>query len=343
MKSDQVRVLLILSAVISISFFCGRNFSGICAPRLRIKDEVILASPAAAAERADPDRICTQNQYAKSLNMSLSDYVASMDDWLNNMIEREHNVVKNSYGPGWRQDLPMPHTHKRFDAFQAMGSCEMTCIGGECRQDTSKQVCGVDEGTMQAPCVVYSIGGNNQWEFELDVLKRTPCEVHTFDCTGSRKRFKKPDNPRLHFHYVCLGTKNPKSGTGEFWTLDKMTKTLGRDQIDLFKIDIEGYEWPQFSSWPILTDIRSWQTTLPMQVLVEVHYQSQMPELAYDLYDFKFPTDMIRLQEHFLRMGYAVVLRDDNEICQHCTELTLIRIKCPPTFDKGAKNTRVSS
>ena len=47
--------------------------------------------------------------------------------------------------------------------------------------------------------------------------------------------------------------------------------------------------------------------------------------------DIKHANDMIQLQTHLLRMGYATVIRDDNRICAHCTELTLIRIKCPAT------------
>ena len=45
--------------------------------------------------------------------------------------------------------------------------------------------------------------------------------------------------------------------------------------------------------------------------------------------DIKHANDMIQLQTHLLRMGYATIIRDNNGRCAHCTELTLIRIKCP--------------
>ena len=48
--------------------------------------------------------------------------------------------------------------------------------------------------------------------------------------------------------------------------------------------------------------------------------------------DIKHANDMIQLQTHLLRMGYATVIRSDNRMCAHCTELTLIRIKCPATL-----------
>lgn len=268
-------------------------------------------------------RLCEQNQYADSLSLPLSRHGHLMDEWMEKKVEYERNLTKLTEGH--------PHDWNRFQAFQEMGSCNQTCIGGACRNDTSKITCGVGDGTMEAPCVVYSIGGNNQWEFELDILEKTPCEVHTFDCTGSIERFKKPDNKKLHFHHVCLGTQNKNDTVGEFWTLEKMQKTLNHDQIDLFKMDIEGYEWPLLESWPVLTDIRSSTTVLPMQILVEVHYQTQMPELSFSSsVDWKFSTDMIYLESKLLQMGYSVVVRDDNKLCEHCTELTLVRIRCPP-------------
>lgn len=271
-------------------------------------------------------RLCEENPYAKSLHMSLSAYGEAMDDWMANRVEIEKHLTIATVGH--------EHTHKRFEAFQIMGSCDFNCIGGECREDTSKFACGIDtdtqENTLEAPCVVYSIGGDNNWNFEMDVLAKTPCEVHTFDCTGDISRFQVPSNPRLHFHHICLGTQNEMKETGEFWTLDKITETFNHKQIDLFKMDTEGYEFPLLSNWPTRTDKSYESTVLPMQVLVEVHYQTQMPGLSENSkIDWKFTPDMINLHEHLLKMGYAVLARDDSQGCPHCTRLTLVRIRCP--------------
>ena len=71
-----------------------------------------------------------------------------------------------------------------------------------------------------------------------------------------------------------------------------------------------------------------------MQVLVEVHYQTHMPELSWHRrVTWKWSNDMVNLQKHFIKMGYAVVVRDDNRQCPHCTELTLVRMRCPATAD----------
>lgn len=41
--------------------------------------------------------------------------------------------------------------------------------------------------------------------------------------------------------------------------------------------------------------------------------------------------NLVHLQQHFLRMGYVVVHREDNPWYVECTELTLIRARCPNT------------
>jgi hypothetical protein len=166
-----------------------------------------------------------------------------------------------------------------------MTNCtSVSCVGGACKDDTSKIVCGLEELNKEATteadtCIVYSIGGNNHWEFELDILRRTTCEVHTFDCTGLKTRFQVPENqPRLHFHHTCLsaypqlvGEPRPGSMKGDSWTLLEMQQRLGHKRIDLLKLDIEGWEVQLFESWPDLYRAKeSERIVLPMQILVEV-------------------------------------------------------------------------
>jgi len=270
----------------------------------------------------NPNRLCYENQYIQSLNSSISEIAERMDQWLNEETSIEKRLRADPES--------VTHTHKRFEAFQAMAECNKTCLGGRCGADTSKQICGIE--SLKAPCVVYSIGGNNKWQFEQGVLEHTPCHVHTFDCTGGISRFNVPSHERLHFHYICLGDKNkPASETmGEIWTLDKMQTSLNHSRIDLLKMDIEGYEWPIFYDWPLLTEITSPNHVLPMQVAVEIHYQTQMKELAAEtLEDYKFVTDMVHLHSRLLKMGYATAVYDANESCKHCVELSLVRIRCP--------------
>jgi hypothetical protein len=196
-----------------------------------------------------------------------------MDKWLGNLTA----IGSDSTSIRYRK-----HDHQRFFPFAEMAKCKSpTCVGGACRKDDSKIVCGMEElqkqqtestkkdkdtnnTTTPPPCVVYSIGGNNEWQFELDLLRHTPCEIHTFDCTGHKSRFKVPSsehkdnahNNRLHFHHVCLvaypelaGEPRPSYMKGDYWTLLEMQQKLNHQRIDLLKVDIEGWEFSLFDSW----------------------------------------------------------------------------------------------
>lgn len=127
---------------------------------------------------------------------------------------------------------------------------------------------------------------------------------------------------------------------GEVWTLLEAQKKLGHSKIDLLKMDIEGWEIPIFYSWPELdhTKDSSQKIILPMQILVEIHYRVWSDGLhrGGGNSDFLNPIEIVELQTHFLRMGYAVIFRQDNPACLVCTELTLMRIHCPDSdLDSG--------
>ena len=240
----------------------------------------------------------------------------------------------------WLASLPEHHAvarsentlikHTRFQAFQPFGTCNQTCVGGPCRNDASKIVCGIE--FLKKGCIVYSMGGNNDWNFELDLLEKTPCEIHTFDCTGPSSRFIKPKNDRLYFHHICLAAESTNapmacdnghgSICGPMMSIQDIQHKMNHTRIDLLKMDIEGYEWPILRSWPTLQEDDS--AVLPYQILVEVHYISQFLQVGTPF----SPKEHVKLQEHLLKMGYATIVRDDNPHCPHCTELSLVRIKC---------------
>ena len=103
-------------------------------------------------------------------------------------------------------------------------------------------------------------------------------------------------------------------------------------------MDIEGYEVPLFRSWPELMgqdNPNDAGVALPMQLLVEIHYKTGFQDLWFEGQTSKWepfisPAQLVELQRHLIQMGYAVVERDDNRMCPHCTELTLVRTRCPP-------------
>ena len=181
--------------------------------------------------------------YVASFHSSLYGNRAQADTWLEN-IDSHLQIAT--------QEEMKTHSHARFFPFDTMAECDTTCVGGACRSDVSKIVCGIEKLQTEEKCVIYSVGGNNQWEFERSVLDKTPCEVHTFDCTGLITRFdQQPVNPRLKFHHICLGAEHVpydhdqacgEGICGDILTLYQIQIMLGHKRIDLFKIDIEGYD-----------------------------------------------------------------------------------------------------
>lgn len=274
----------------------------------------------------------------------------------------------------WRDQLPShyskaqygddmdQHSHARFHPFAPMANCtSMQEVGRNPKtppgkfDDDSKKICGLDDDHIfqREGCIIYSIGGNNEWTFETDLLEKTKCEIHTFDCTGPRERFnKKPSNPRSVFHHLCLGdrfeaaqkTCNKKRAMcGDRMTLAQLQRRLNHTHVDLIKMDIEGFEVPLFHSWWRHDGGGGERVAYPVQMMVELHYKT-FPRFAVQIGDpllrkhmaeqndgkvIQSATDLLLLQNMLLDMGYVVVSRDDNTYCRHCTELVFLRI--PPS------------
>lgn len=129
---------------------------------------------------------------------------------------------------------------------------------------------------MKGPgCVVYSIGSNCDFQFELGMQRKLgvgTCEYHTFDM-GDYEKCIPEELKNAHYHKWGIiaqqdnGDASPKPGQ-EFYGLKDTMKLLGHeklDAIDVFKIDCEGCEWTCFYDWldPDLPHLR--------QILVELH------------------------------------------------------------------------
>jgi len=150
-----------------------------------------------------------------------------------------------------------------------MTDCQKSCIGGPCLSDESKIVCGLDQ--LQKNCLVNSIGGNNQWKFERHILSQTPCHVHTSDCTPPRAS---QNLVTINLAFIMFVWAANTCLANDAVCGPVMTLLLGHEQIDLLKMDVEGYKWPVFESWPVLSSTISSNKEdiiLPMQVLVEIH------------------------------------------------------------------------
>jgi hypothetical protein len=123
-------------------------------------------------------------------------------------------------------------------------------------RDAGKWLCGLEELSFNDSCIVYSLGSNNDFLFELSILSKTQCTVHTFDCTSSPPQEK---HDRLHFHKICLGENSPlqhhifpqskqiktnqQSTERLFLTFDQILKMQKHKKIHVLKMDIEGAEY----------------------------------------------------------------------------------------------------
>ena len=255
-------------------------------------DIVVPAAAAAATTTTTttttdhPNRqLCTMNPYHTSLKDPIEVASKALTSWLDGSSSASPHTYENNLREAAENKTLSTLSRDRWKFFdEVLVPCnpqELTCVGHErCGHDEAKAACGISK--LPNDCIIYSIGGNNMWMFEEDALKKTPCEIHTFDCTGNITRFVKPNNDRLHFHHICLGTEHeaaPEICTvagkcGETWTLMEIQKHFNHKRIDLYKMDIEGFEWGILNSWPELTNIPLAENMLlPNQLLIEFHYR----------------------------------------------------------------------
>lgn len=180
--------------------------------------------------------------------------------------------------------------------------------------DGGKILCNLNQ--LQAGCMIYSLGSNNDFSFEESMLKNTPCEIHTFDCTvdGSTK----PNNPRVVFHHLCIGPDTHRSSL--FRTLSSITEELGHTRISLLKMDIEGGEYGVFQEFHNAMTHPNPAVILPDQISFELHsfHQYNPPPPGR-------PKNMNVVWPLLTELGYVVISREDNTLAFHCVEFTLIR------------------
>lgn len=66
---------------------------------------------------------------------------------------------------------------------------------------------------------------------------------------------------------------------------------------------------------------------LPEQISFELHYNTQMNDL--DWYGREATAgEIAMLARSLYEAGYRLISREDNKLCPHCTELTVVRTLC---------------
>lgn len=128
--------------------------------------------------------------------------------------------------------------------------------------DGGKYVCDPDCLLQNNNCTIWSVGSNNQFDFE-DAMHPYGCSMHTFDHTNSGSAAPK----YLTYHRIGLG---PRS-VGDIKTLMDMYKLTGSlHKIDVLKVDCEGCEYAAFLDPETLLFL----SHHVLQLLVEIHFTS---------------------------------------------------------------------
>eukprot|EP00808_Paulinella_micropora_P017032 g2133.t1 len=223
-----------------------------------------------------------------------------------------------------------PLKYSRYDRYPVTVSCPpnttITRFGGQ--GDGGKRLCNI---TATEPCLIFSLGSNGDFTFERGALGRTPCIVHTFDCTYHGNSI----HPRHHYHTWCLGSEDKKREqikpperaailNPEFYSwrtiLQKIRHT--KEELHLLKADIEGFEFELLGGLAE-TDL------LPTQLALEVHFAHHTLGPQGEKAAAKQSPHMSLLFAHLAILGYAIVSREDNMYLHSgcCSEFSFLLVE----------------
>jgi Methyltransferase domain len=230
-----------------------------------------------------------------------------------------------------------PFTEERF--IVGMGPMGPNCT--ELSTLAEKSLCqGWDN--KESECNIFSIGGNNEWSFELSVIEKAPhCTVHTFDCTlrtlkqrkeirGHRTFFlvQKPKDDRIKFYPYCIGSES-KHDFRTYSDLLKISNSKSAPRI--LKMDIEGFEYSVIHNILSQTPQDMW----PEQIAMEIHWASRMVHLSWMFRALQASEVSLFFSFLFSRGGYLPVVRKlfpavSKRVvgCASCMEVLLVRVLC---------------
>jgi hypothetical protein len=151
-------------------------------------------------------------------------------------------------------------------------------------------------------CLIYSIGSDNNFDFEKSAYAATGCDIHTFDCTVANATNKPPF---VHFHPWCLGRGH--------MSLMEVIVALGHDNrdISLLKMDCEGCEWAVFSHYRAFVSSGSLRRI--RQLSFELHVSSFAAGVLQQFLD---------MFQWFYASNYRVISWEPNG--WGCTEYSLL-------------------
>jgi len=186
-------------------------------------------------------------------------------------------------------------------------------------------------------CHFFSVGSNDQWGFEQEVLQKLPnCVTHTFDCTlANNTPRRKPNSDNVKFYPYCIGDGTQNSDTNdesavktskEFLPYSKLWEHANIERAPKFlKIDVEGFE---FGVIPHMLR-SSPQETWPEQIMVEIHWATRMVDNRSVLRTRQASEMALFFGQLFNQGGYLpVFVKYFEPHCATCLEVLFVRVLC---------------
>lgn len=275
-------------------------------------------APLAPAAYLDPARYFSSNAFLRAWKPDDFGAAArSLVDFRGGAVRHRQEALRSARG------------HAAFDGAPSTQPCALQRYG-----ETSHPLWGLDGGKWLCDlpalagdegCVVYSLGSNGQFEFELEMVARTPCTVHTFDCTLDAATLVLPSSPRIHFHALCAGEGSAEDP--RYQSLAALAAGLGHSRVDLLKMDIEGFEYRVVESLykDVLRGAPGAEQLMPLQISLEVHTQTHFSVLPWARAPGLSAAELDALWVPLTDLGYVVVSREDNRLCEQCSEFTAVR------------------
>ena len=214
---------------------------------------------------------------AKAIWMKGKEYLESMRNNTRKPFDKFQQKWKGEID---RVRMPMlPSCHhltvfgdEKANYDEAKRFCYVPLSSPSAVEEQKQTVAAATTTSSHGPCVTYSIGSNNKWDFEEHMFRVTNCRIETFDCTVDATVPPHIHN-RTRFHSFCLGSKSGKIDQQTYMTLPQLNAKAGRNQgPDYFKIDIEGFEWSVLKS--LVNDVYNnpkLDAHLPLQIYGEFH------------------------------------------------------------------------
>ncbi|KAJ3318723.1 hypothetical protein HDU76_000742 [Blyttiomyces sp. JEL0837] len=200
--------------------------------------------------------------------------------------------------------------------FQRFGSNAYALKPGHLHPDGPKWMCPEYFETGAEQCVVFSVGSRGDFAFEQSIFDFAgdKCKIYTFDCTGSWT------NPVTTFNSWCIGGKNEVVEGRTFKTLDTMMSDVGVSKIHLFKIDVDGFEWPILDMME-----KAPRSALPKQILIELHLAPWPYSPGIDVAKNEtWIKHSARTYRQLDNLGYRIAFRELNFYARDAAEFVLI-------------------